>query len=65
MENEMNNSIILGCSVIANLDVDGVSLTQEWDWGLDIDEVNITIKDLVRLVKFAKELGLVKEEDLK
>jgi hypothetical protein len=63
MENEMNNSIILG-GVIANLDVDGVSLTQEWDC-YEIDRVDITIEELIRLVKFAKELGLVKEEDLK
>ena len=60
----MNNSIILGCGVIANIDVDGVSLTQEWDC-YEIDRVDITIKELIRLVKFAKEPGLVKEEDLK
>jgi hypothetical protein len=63
MENEMNNSIILG-SIIANLDVDGVSLTREWNY-YEIDRMDITIEELIRLVKFAKELGLVKEEDLK
>ena len=59
----MNNSIILG-GVIANIDVDGVSLTMEWDC-FEVDQVDITIEELIRLVKFAKELGLVKEEDLK